>query len=330
MERGRPLFVSMVEYKDKFDKCMSGFESVGRNKVEKSNSVLEAENAEKELQELLDNPDNAFLNEVKANREFIDSADTLDALAFAKKKIEARLDRTTEFQSISTIEGITLLDVDFAALKRTVDSILANQLEIGRGGDAFVVIDKNEVRDLPPEICYKFALNESTPRGRNSTKEEAAIQGQFYDAARELSTSKIGVPIPFYSLELSGKKMIAMEKLPARSIDDILRGRGRLPSWFDADQFIDELQRMLAHLHQKGLYHRDMHFGNVMIAQTEDLRPEDKWGYVIDFGLSGYQQEEEFAYEKQVAGNTFTYESDYGILDIAKVELKKFQQRQGV
>lgn len=308
---------------------MSGFESIGTNKTEKSDSLVEREKAEKELEKLLDDPDNAFLNEVEANRKFIDNADALAALAFAKKKIETRLSRTTEFQSISTVEGVELLDVDIMALKQTVDTILANQLEIGRGGDAFVVMDKNEMRELPPEICYKFSLTESTKRGRNTIKEEAKIQGQFYKAARELAGSKIGVPIPFYSLEISHKKMIAMEKLPARSIDDILRGRGHLPSWFDVDKFMGELKAMLAHFHDQGLYHRDMHFGNVMIAQAENLDPGEKWGYIIDFGLSGYQQEEQYAYEKHRAGATFTYEPDYGILEAAKSELKKFQLRQG-
>ncbi len=308
---------------------MPGFESVKTNKTEKVETKSAEEMAEIELQELLEDPDNSFLNSVDSNRDFIENSDAVSALAFAKKKVEDRMSRTTEFQSISTIEGVNLVDVDFNALKRSVDSILANQLEIGRGGDAFVVIDKNEVRELPPEICYKFSLQESTPRGRNSTKEEAGIQGRFYDTAAELPDSKIGVPIPFYSLEIGGKKMIAMEKLPARSIDDILRGKGHLPSWFDPDKFVDELKAMLAHLHKNGLYHRDMHFGNVMIAQSENLKPGGKWGYIIDFGLSGYQQEEEFAYEKQVAGSTFTYEPDYGILDIAKSELMKFQQRQG-
>lgn len=287
--------------------------------------------AEQELQSLLDDPDNAFLTEVITNNEVIEnSSSAVEALAYAKKKIMERLSRTTEFQSISVIEGITLLEVDFVAMKRTVDTILSNQLEIGRGGDAFVVIDKNEIRTLPPEICYKFSLTESTPRGRNSTKQEAEIQGRFYEVAKELKDAKIGVPIPFYSLEISNKKMIAMEKLPAKSIDDILRGRGYLPSWFDIDSFVSEIEKMLTHLHKAGLYHRDMHFGNIMITQVEELSPDGKWGYIIDFGLSGHQEEERYAYEKQVAGSTFTYEPDYGILPEVKRELQRLQQRQGV
>lgn len=312
---------------------MPKFESFGKTppQPKENDAKLTPEYlAEKELQDLLEDSDNAFLTEVRSNKKFIDNTDSVTALAFVKDKIETRLRRTTEFKSISTLEGVKLLDVDFSALKRTVDNILANQVEIGRGGDAFVVIDKNEVRELPPEVCYKFSLTESTPRGRNSTKLEAELQGKFYESARELADSKIGVPVPFYSLEISNKKMIAMEKLPAKSIDDILRGKGTLPSWFDTDKFIDELKNILAHFHKNGLYHRDMHFGNVMISQSEDLSPDDKWGYVIDFGLSGHEQEETFAYQKQYAGNTFTYEPDYGILEMAKTELKKFQERQGV
>lgn len=305
---------------------MSPFESFGR-KLETDNH--REQEAEKALDIILNEPDNSFLTTIESNREAIENSESaIEALQFAEAKLKERLSRTSEFQTLNTIEGIHLTEVDFGALKQTVDTILFNQMEIGRGGDAFVVVDRNEIREFPPEICYKFALAEATPRGRNSTKVEAELQGLFYDIAQGASTSKIGIPMPFYMLEIGGRKMIAMEKLEAKSIDDILRGKGHLPSWFDVESFCVELQRILDHFHANGLYHRDMHFGNVMISQKETLEPGEKWGFVIDFGLSGMAREEQFAYEKQVAGATFTYSSDYGIISEVKKELSELQNRE--
>jgi serine/threonine protein kinase len=307
---------------------MSGFESFGNQKPqERPSAEIEEENAEKELEALLEDPDNAFLTEIESNRRFIDECKSaVRALAFAKSRIEERLSKAVNFQGFDYGE-VTLKEVDLPALKRTIDNILKNQLEIGRGGDAFVVVDKNEIRELPPEICYKFALDEKTPRGRNSTSYEAELQGMFYDAALEKADSKIGVPMPFYCVEVGSKKMIAMEKLGAKSIDDIKRGKGSVPEWLDVEEFCRQLTAMVDHFHEHDLYHRDMHFGNVMITQKAKLDEGDKWGYIIDFGLSGVAKEEEFAYKKQVAGDSFTYDNDYGMIKEVRLLLNDLKSR---
>ncbi len=306
---------------------MMAFESFGGTNKNESLSVEAL--AEKELAEILENPENSFLNEIEANSNFIDDANSAEeALEFAKKKIRERLEKSTVFHTVKTIEGIEMKEVDVFALKRTMDTILENKFEIGRGGDAFVVIDKSEVRELPPEVCYKFSLAEATPRGRNSVDVEAELQGSFYDAIHEFTESKIGVPIPFYVLESGHNKMIAMEKLKAKSIDDILRGDGYLPSWLDVDIFCEELISSLKYFHGRGLYHRDMHFGNIMISQSPEEDFQGKWGYLIDFGLSGHEDEEQFAYEKEQAGNTFTYADDYAIINEVRKRLSELKYRE--
>jgi serine/threonine protein kinase len=307
---------------------MSGFESFGGKKAEqRPASEKEEQDAENQLEELLNDPDNVFLTEIELNRRTIEENESaVKALAFARSRIEERLSKAMSFRGFEHSE-VTLKEIDLPALKHTIDSILKNQLEIGRGGDAYVVVDKNEIRELPPEICYKFALEEATPRGRNSTSYEAELQGMFYDTALEKTDSKIGVPMPFYCAEFGSKKMIAMEKLGAKSIDDIKRGKGSLPEWLDVEEFCQELKSMLDHLHEHDLYHRDMHFGNVMITQKPHLEEGDKWGYIIDFGLSGVTKEEEFAYKKHVAGIDFTYSDDYGMIKEARLLLNDLKSR---
>lgn len=283
--------------------------------------------AEKKLEEILEDPDNAFLTEHKMNLDRIEDAETaVEALRIAEELILKRLERTFEFRLLKPVEGMAVGPVNFEGIKRTIDSIKSHQELIGEGGDAFVVVDKNEIREFPPEICYKFAKAEQTPRGRNPMSYEAEIHGDFYEAAKEIS-NMIGVPMPFYSTELGHDKIIAMEKLPAKSVDDVLRGMGGLPDWFDVDMFCDELKHVFDELHRRGLYHRDMHVGNLMITQSATPPEDGKWGYIIDFGLSGYGSENMDPYRKELAGQVFTYANDYDIIESVRRGLNDYRNR---
>lgn len=280
-----------------------------------------------ELDRLLELPENSFLTQIQRNQDEIFNTPTaVEALAVATQKIEQRLERTFKFQLMRPVEGVDQMTVNHIGIKEVIDNIKANQTLIGEGEDAFVVIDKNEIKEFPPEVCYKFSKKETTARGRNSTSQEADIHSRFYDVSLQLSTSKIGVPMPFYATEIAGDQMIAMEKLPAKSVDDILRSKGRLPEWLDIDAFCEELTNFLKSLHEHNLFHRDMHTGNIMISQS--LEPSDKWGYVIDFGLSGSGIDGMEPYRKEEAGKIFTYNDDCAIIKSVKIELNRLRDRQ--
>lgn len=293
--------------------------------------TLTESQAQEELDALLENPAHRFLTENPANRERIENAETAkEALAFAKDRIRQRIEASTTFNGLRTIEGIEIEELSAEGLQATVETVWKNRQSIGQGGDAVVVIFKNEIRRIPPEICYKFATAEKTPRGRNSIQVEAELHEQFYDVATQLD-GKIGVPVPFYSLEVGDKKLIAMEKLPAASLEDILRSKGVLPQWLDPDEFCQELKRFIDECHKKHLYHRDMHFGNIMITQKKELNEGEKMGYIIDFGLSGQSEIDEFAYKKEVAGSLFTYNDDYGIIsEVNRVLKARIASNRGV
>lgn len=285
--------------------------------------------AEQKLEALLDDPENAFLHEHKQHIERIEDADTaIEGLRIANEIIMKRLEATYKFRLLEPVEGVEVESFNLALIKETIDSIKTNQEKIGEGGDAIVVIDKSRVKELPPYLCYKFAKAEKTPRGRNPMTEEADLQGDFYEAANELSQYHIGVPKPFYTTELGHDKLIAMEKLPAKSVDDILLGSGSLPDWFDIDQFCDNLEHFLKELHDRGLYHRDMHVGNIMIRQSPEEPEDGKWGYMIDFGLSAHGVDNLEPYRKEVADMAFTYVNDNGIVAEARHALHDYRNRQ--
>jgi len=284
--------------------------------------------AEEKLDEILSDADFAFIGAHPKNMDRIDNAETaVEALAIARELISARAERTFTFTLSKAVEGVEAISVNVEGVKRIIESIKENQQKIGEGGDAYVVIDKNELKEFPPEICYKFAKKEETPRGRNSMSGEADIHGDFYTASLEVPELGIGVPSPLYSTEVGKDKILAMEKLPAKSVDDILRGMGTLRNWFDVDEFCDRLSAFLTQMHERGLYHRDMHVGNVMINQSAEMPEDGNWGYVIDFGLSSHGIEGMDPYKKEVAGTRFTYNDDHGIVEEVRQKLHGYQAR---
>ncbi len=293
---------------------------------EKTPQISEQE-AEKMLAELVSNPQYRFLVENPNNQQALDELPVFEALAFARHKIEEREARTSRMFLSTEIPGVSLNSESFPAIKANVDTILQNAQEIGRGGDARVVIDTSEVRELPPEICYKFALEETTHRGRNMTEVEFALHEKFYATATKRPKAHIGVPTPFYALETADHKLIAMEKLPAKSLDDLLRLGGHLPDGFDVQAFCDDLSATLDHFHKSGLYHRDMHLGNIMVVQDQKLYDEGTWGFVIDFGLSVEDSAGLEPYKRELAGSTFTYDDDYGIMGSVKSSLAQLKMR---
>ncbi len=295
---------------------------------EESHVEISEDEAQEELEALLADPQNAFLTEVEQNRVQIEDAlSSHEALAFAKSRIRARLEATLDARKISrgTSEHI---HVNPDTILNTLEHIQKNAEEIGTGADGRVVIDRTDMREANPEICYKFSLLETIKRGRNSIVEEAELQSAFYEAAEQLPLKDIGIPAPYYEIDVFKTQMIAMEKLHARTADEILRGIGSLPPWFDVDRFCDSLRTFIDAMHKLGLYHRDMHFGNVMISQHATWKEGEPMGYIIDFGLSGYGSENMEPYKKEVAGDLFTYDDDYGRIQFLRTSLKALVERQ--
>lgn len=292
--------------------------------VQKEHLPVDPEDeAEAELEFLLADPENQFLSEVPQNREYIENAESSrEALRFAQERIAQRAERTSSLRMITSVEGVQPIEVSYVGVANAVRIILENAFEIGQGDDGRVVVDRNEFQNFPQEICYKFEHEARTPRDRNPMEREIELQGEFYEVVSKIPEGRIGVPTPFYYLSVGGRKVIAMEKLDAASAEDILRGRGHLPSWFDVDEFCEELEKTLAQLHANHLFHRDLHLGNIMISQTATRSEKD--GFIIDFGLSTRTYDPD-PYVKTTEDNSFTYKKDDGIIERLKLKLKGLQ-----
>ena len=82
--------------------------------------------------------------------------------------------------------------------------------------------------------------------------------------------------------EQDGRFYLVMEYLPGRTLDQLIRERGRLPL-ATCLEILHQACSALAHIHQKGVIHCDLKPQNIMI-----LEPEQNPVYVklLDFGLS--------------------------------------------
>lgn len=277
--------------------------------------------ASRKLERLID--EYPFLVNHPQTRALIESAESeVAALAIAEAKVAARLDRTFRFRAAGSAEDTSQIEV--AGVKRIFREIRQRSRSIGEGGDAEVFVAEIEKYNDVYEICYKVAKLEALHKGRNTTEQELDMQVAFYEALSSVEDISVGVPEPYYFAELGADKVIAMKRLPARSIDDMRRGKATLPAWCTEahiDRFCDDLHRALDVLHSVGLYHRDLHYGNIMFS-AEPEEPE-KLGYIIDFGVSSFGVEGLDPYRSEARGEVFTYDDDYGRIEGVRNELKR-------
>ncbi|MFT7645187.1 MAG: serine/threonine protein kinase [Candidatus Paceibacteria bacterium] len=293
--------------------------------------------AEHKLNAILDNPDNAFLIEHSLNIDSIENAESsVESLRIAEEIIYKRLEAMSEVHRFALIEDFEKILVDLRGLKEKVDSVIAEQEMIGEGQDGYVLIAKSEVQEGFSEVCYKVAKRSKVnPRSKNSLSEEVKIHDDVYELNNELGDSCIGVPALLYSAKLDRIEFIAMERLPAKSMQDISDGDGVVPDWIDVEVFCRDLKKLIDKMHSKGLYHRDLHLGNIMVSQYSEPPEDGKSGYMIDFGLSAYVEEGEDPYSKKVKERNlvtdeyisrldFTYLNDDALI----TKVKKFLESQ--
>jgi serine/threonine protein kinase len=287
--------------------------------------VLEVDSEElsqTRLEEIFADPDNAFLTEIPQNLERIERATSSEeALTIAQELILLRLERTFKIEPLYDLDGFETARVDFKKMYNFLESVKTNNRFVGEGGYATVVSSPtDDIVNVPTEVCYKIAKHVIAP-DLSSLSKEAKMQETFASVAEEVG-GHLNVPQPYFIAEIGNTKVFAMEKLPAVSLRDLEEGKGFVPDWFNVDIFCEQLRAFLDTLHQKGLYHRDLHEGNIMIRQSVELPEDGMYGYVIDFGFSDYCSETlENPYQKELNGQVFTYLEDYAIIEKVKKSL---------
>lgn len=108
---------------------------------------------------------------------------------------------------------------------------------------------------------------------------EPTLVERFRREARSQARLSHGNVVPIYYIgESDGLMFFAMELIEGQSLADLIDRGQRLP-WRRAVELMVGVGRALRHAHQRGLIHRDIKPGNLLLDETGHLK-------VADFGLA--------------------------------------------
>lgn len=212
---------------------------------------------------------------------------------------------------------------EVATLEDCIRKLELHFIPVGEGGNAivycalgtsFIKIVFKKIKEKP-QIHY------------NDIDEEHKLQ----EKVKELG---VNTPLTLLSIETTDGKYLVMEKVEGHSVKDIIENNNLLPEKFDYKVFCDSLDEQIAKMHNKGkvadgVYHRDLHSGNVMI-NMEGLP------VIIDFGTGTEGTGSDFTYEEGVSMYnekkgayefvTGYFKDDLEMVKNIKAELKKFMK----
>lgn len=202
-----------------------------------------------------------------------------------QKAIQKRLNK--EESATSKYEVVRSYAEKFndAEIIACMEDVLKNSEIIGVGKNA-------EVFDLPgyEELCVK-KLIKNPEKVINSIDTEAEIQREVFD---------MGIATPMYYKKLrdntNGQEYLVMQRIKGYSVGDLLYAIDEdrtildghkekihsIAGLYNHEEFIEKITNMIKTLHARGLYHKDLHTGNIMI--NEDAEP-----VIIDWGAAGYE-----------------------------------------
>ena len=206
------------------------------------------------------------------------------------------------------------------ALAATIKELNEGEHEVVGTGKAGKVIASFR----KPDVCYKVLFNAShQPPGTNDISLESDLQTSAADLGEYAG---VRVPKVLYFVTNEHNDAIAMERLNAVSLKDIFERGAVLPKSFNESKFFDALKRYINHLNDAGIYHRDLHSGNVLVDKMTGMP------YVIDFGHATRSIGEDGVYRTNIVTPTGIKPHVFTIQDHAaparlRQKMREFQAR---
>lgn len=144
-------------------------------------------------------------------------------------------------------------------------------------------------------LAYKIIRDVVVPY-----QNEAFAEADFTMKAREVSGDDVVIPTPFAVLNYKNDsrkfykdkkniEVLVMKQIDGFTLKNAIANPDLIKN-LDIENFCNHLKKFFIRLHEKNIYHRDLHEGNVMI-QRDTLKP-----VVIDFGLAKIAFEEDKPY----------------------------------
>lgn len=129
------------------------------------------------------------------------------------------------------------------------------------------------------KTCFKLIYN------FEEYSRHLGIDQEMNMAEELLGLDVRGVRIPkmkaFYVDKENAVAILVMERIIGKTLEQAMKDED-LPENFDIDDFFSSLEEFILAMHEKGVYHRDLHDGNIMIDWATG-KP-----VIIDFGLSTF------------------------------------------
>lgn len=173
-------------------------------------------------------------------------------------------------------EDDTLPFVSVAAslVGQTLSDRYAVEGELGRGGMGVVYRGRNRSIDRPVAIKVLDVnlLNSNTSKKRFEQEAKASANLEHPNL----------VSVFDYGFGPNGEPYIVMELLNGESLDRVLKQQGP----FSIERFshvFKQVCKALGHVHKRGLIHRDIKPGNIMLISTED---DPDFVKLVDFGIA--------------------------------------------
>lgn len=146
---------------------------------------------------------------------------------------------------------------------------------LGKGATAKAFVSKTN-----PDVCYKIIYSDGDYNFRNTVHEEAELLARAHQISK---SCKVKVPKPYYSIITQGDaptESLVMERMHATSIREILEGNLDVDPSFDFKEFVAQVEDFFAKLNAQNIFHRDAHWGNIMVEDGTNVP------CIIDFGAS--------------------------------------------
>ena len=152
-------------------------------------------------------------------------------------------------------------------------------------------VAKIKASEKDAHVCYKYITNEELYKLENNIGKEMHIQTQYREAAEEMEENRCKIPYPIYYNMDNYSHFCMMENIQGCNIQELLGEQGKLPQEFDPEEFFAHLQEFIEQMNKKGMYHRDLHKGNIMVEYGSGSPVVIDFGKSLDSAKEGYVED---------------------------------------
>lgn len=243
--------------------------------------------------------------ELESWGEELEQAETLAELNSLHEKLKKlRSPENLEYPALAENNFVALAAEDSLALSKVqvllddIKSVLKDKdskKKIDQGVTATVYQRISEDGEIP-SYCLKVIRDCNLPDYKNYNSVGSEIK--YQDELLKIKHPTVRVPRTIGFIENSGLHLMVMELLDADPLFIYTHSRSDdprnidLPENFDSKAFFAALKDFIGKMHERGIHHRDLHDGNILVDRKTMLP------YVIDFGKSGRQYSDNDPYHE--------------------------------